>query len=427
MDKREWNFEPNMENAVLIESVSSFLEKLKDVLNKADGDNSVFFFRGQKTEFWDLQPSIFRDAYVSVEHLLMQDPLLKVPHEFNNSTEEFEILTKYQHYGMCTRLLDLTINPLVALYFACEKHGDVEYREDVEMDGEKKEPYGVVYFNCDYPIRPNDQKIRIVSALTMLDLEKENTLIDILNYLHDNGIITEKQLERWKTKQYYQEFVQILQTNYVVVPANSNERLSRQNGMFLLASCFNVQDAEEPKKCVINKGIGNLRSEFEETVFLIRGDCKEEILKELDMYNINEATLFPELEHQLNYIKHTNQVFTKSAVLFNKFEKNVDVQNVKEMIVIGANMEKFNTEFAKGIKNIISDENLRKSVCALVSKDAEEVDWYKRESVLSRMRLKLMEQIISDGKDVVKAKSLAKQIVDLAVEIITREKTSQED
>ena len=102
MNKREWNFEPNKENVIEIESVPCFLEKLKEELNKSNGDNSIFFFRGQKTEFWDLQPSIFRDDLVSAEHLLMQDPLLKVPRDFSSTTEAFEILTKYQHYGMCT-------------------------------------------------------------------------------------------------------------------------------------------------------------------------------------------------------------------------------------------------------------------------------------------------------------------------------------
>lgn len=426
MDKREWNFEPNMENVIEVESVSSFLENIKKVLNKSEGDNSLFFFRGQKTEFWDLQPSIFRNDFVSTEHLLMQDPLLKVPREFSDTTEHFEILTKYQHYGMCTRLLDLTINPLVALYFACEKNGEVEYREDAEKVGEKKEPYGAVYFNSEYPIRPNDQKIRIISALTLLDLEKENTLLDVLIYLYDSGIIHQKQLDRWRAKEYYQEFIQILQTNYVVVPANSNERLSRQNGMFLLASCFNVQDAEEPEKCVINKGIGNLRSEFEETVFLIRGENKEDILKELNMYNINEATLFPELEHQLNYIKHTNKVFTKSVARFNKFDKNVESLEKGELLIADTNMDDFKLKFEERIKDLVHKENLRKSVCALVFNLIEEIDWYKRESALSRMRLKVQKQIMSVEKNTGQAKLLAKQIVDLAVEIIAEEKTSQE-
>ena len=88
-------------------------------------------------EFWDIEPSIFRDDMLSIEHKLMQIPLQKSPTEFRDLNSMFDIMTKYQHYGMCTRLLDLTTNPLVALYFACKKHGVVKY--DTEDGEEEKE------------------------------------------------------------------------------------------------------------------------------------------------------------------------------------------------------------------------------------------------------------------------------------------------
>lgn len=53
---------------------------------------------------------------LSIEHNLMQIPLQRIPMEFKDFDNMFDIMAKYQHYGMCTRLLDLTTNPLVALY-----------------------------------------------------------------------------------------------------------------------------------------------------------------------------------------------------------------------------------------------------------------------------------------------------------------------
>lgn len=127
----------------LIDSVSSFIEmirQVKETKEAQDGTSTELYFRGQETEFWDIEPSIFRDDMLSIEHKLMQIPLQKSPTEFRDLNSMFDIMTKYQHYGMCTRLLDLTTNPLVALYFACKKHGAVKY---VTEDGEvEKEPYG---------------------------------------------------------------------------------------------------------------------------------------------------------------------------------------------------------------------------------------------------------------------------------------------
>lgn len=79
-----------------ITSVSSFIDEVNKLKDDLSGSNEELFFRGQKTDFWDIKPSIFRDYSLSVEHTLMQVPLLKVPHEFKSINNDFEIMTKYQ-------------------------------------------------------------------------------------------------------------------------------------------------------------------------------------------------------------------------------------------------------------------------------------------------------------------------------------------
>ena len=161
------------DNLVEIDSVSSFIKAIKELRESADGTSTELYFRGQEVEFWDIEPSIFRNDMLSIEHKLMQIPLQKIPMEFKGFDSLFDVMTKYQHYGMCTRLLDLTTNPLVALYFACKIHGQEKY--ETEDDPVKQEPYGVVYYtNNYYPSQSVDKEVKIVTALASYDLSKEN-------------------------------------------------------------------------------------------------------------------------------------------------------------------------------------------------------------------------------------------------------------
>lgn len=294
-----------MENyGIEITSVSSFIDEVNKIKDDLYGSNEELFFRGQKTDFWDVIPSIFRGNFLSVEHTLMQFPLLKAPYEFISINNDFEIMTKYQHYGMCTRLLDLTTNPLVALYFACEEYGDVCYKEiENEEDTKIQEANGVIFFNKKYSVSTNEINIKVISSLSQIDLSNDNTLESILRKLTERQAISKELEERWKSKEHYEEFINIIQNNYIVIPPYNNERLSRQCGMFLLAGCFNFVYTESISESSIEKGYKDLRDEFDRKFFYISGEKKKEILEELDTYNINEATLFPELEHQLSYIK----------------------------------------------------------------------------------------------------------------------------
>lgn len=51
-----------MENyGIEITSVSSFIDEVNKLKDDLYGSNEELFFRGQKTDFWDVIPSIFRD------------------------------------------------------------------------------------------------------------------------------------------------------------------------------------------------------------------------------------------------------------------------------------------------------------------------------------------------------------------------------
>ncbi len=292
-----------LENGVEVCSVGDFVQKICNMDNSVEnlGKNDILVFRGQKTDFWKIEPSVFRDNYLSVEHDLLQQPLIQIPHEFQNNMDFFEIMTKYQHYGMCTRLLDLTTNPLVALYFACEQHGKVLYYGEIE----KQEPSGIVYYKRAYPILATDQRVKILSAMAKMNLAQINQLGNILNSLCEQSIISVQDRERWLSDEGYSCFIQDIQANYVIRPIYSNDRLIRQSGMFMLPGFF-VREATRIENTIIEKQEKDFRKDFD-GFFYVDGEKKTTFLQELDRYNINEATLFPELEHQLSYIRHKSR------------------------------------------------------------------------------------------------------------------------
>ena len=386
------------------------------------GSNEELFFRGQKTDFWDVIPSIFRGNFLSVEHTLMQVPLLKAPYEFISINNDFEIMTKYQHYGMCTRLLDLTTNPLVALYFACEEYGDVCYKEiENEEDTKIQEANGVIFFNKKYSVSTNEINIKVISSLSQIDLSNDNTLESILRKLTERQAISKELEERWKSKEHYEEFINIIQNNYIVIPPYNNERLSRQCGMFLLAGCFNFVYTESISESSIEKGYKDLRDEFDRKFFYISGEKKKEILEELDTYNINEATLFPELEHQLSYIKNKKNAKTKASSEFIKFDSNdINQQIIKTDIEINSSIIK-DEGFKDTVIKDLSEKyyfNMQK-IWELVEEWVSIIDWNRQESVISRFKVSVQKVLLKNGFDKEHAKNESEYISDKIIKIAT--------
>lgn len=121
--RNEWNSYYS-HYTLRIHSLSEYIEvigRLTSVSKLYLYEPLVFRGHSDSSSNFQLIPTIGRKPLVMEYHenLMVNDMINLRPEEFDNLKTDFDLLSKLQHFGIPTRLLDFSFNPLIALYFAC--------------------------------------------------------------------------------------------------------------------------------------------------------------------------------------------------------------------------------------------------------------------------------------------------------------------
>ena len=319
-----------------IRSIEQFITEITLLRNNTSKTNDIlkrWFFRGQKDIDFKVLPNIFRKNLLASEYEMIKSALRINPSEFRDCLLSFDILTKLQHYGLGTRLLDVTLNPLVALYFATEPHK--KFIENSNNLGQLFECDGCVFSSYAYSCIPDEISVIILSELPFIDIKNEYTIEMLINALHRKLDLSDKDMEYFTIPRYH-KLIEIIQNTKFILANQNNKRLVMQSGAFVLTGAININiNTNKISNSILSKAYMNLDSAFNGPRFIVPAKYKESIREELDFFNINESTLFPELEHQLNYIQ-SNTYFVISPIKqfqLYKDELSLDNNDVSEPVI----------------------------------------------------------------------------------------------
>lgn len=274
-------------NKAPIEKIGSVTTFLRAIGHIAPEKENTIFFRGHGSSEYKLIPSIYRNSgWIRNEHTMFYELMLKCPGDFNMSGSTFNTLVKMQHYSLPTRLLDITANPLIALYFACEdgEHNDAEV---VALRISKEE---IKYYDSD--------TVSVIANISRMPPNFSLKSGKNIPFSNANTEAVRLVREIQREKPYFENRVRLEDACSVVCvkPMLDNPRIIKQDGAFLIFGMDGnkTKSANIPEKYLASKN---------ELRMIVNGADKRKILQQLELLGITRSSIFPEIENVAIYIR----------------------------------------------------------------------------------------------------------------------------
>ncbi|SCB14565.1 FRG domain-containing protein [Bradyrhizobium yuanmingense] len=272
------------------DSVEQFLKLLYSSPAKVGTET---FFRGHSDARYELTPSLLRKwdngdwQFMPSEDRLCKELLIAHHDEFHGDDYCFDRLVRMQHYGLPTRLLDISGNPLVALFFACSCRPD-----QLGIDGEV-----IVFRVASDDIKYYDSDtVSCLSNLSNLTYAQKNDIDLSLDPDAFNATdVAGKLLHHIKSEKGFFEGRIVpddLGSIICVKAKRTNTRIKSQSGAFLLFG----HEAALPDAG--QNGIEISRVTIKNKAY---------ILNQLDRININATTVYPSIDQTAVHLRDQHQ------------------------------------------------------------------------------------------------------------------------
>lgn len=241
-----------------MEKIRTISELLKEIIEfKSEVPNEQIYYRGQKNGTkagWMLLPTFYREKkeYPDISFYFDKQEELNTIYKFIEKNYNYfkniafhdliSIINILQHYGFPTRVLDVTQNPLVALYFALEN------------------------------VKNNDGNEPVIY---LIYAEKSNA-----------GYLINNELEKF----YNEELEQKKRLNPMILVNGCvlSERIRNQKGDFILY--FEEGDINDNRSFTIKE-------------LPVCTDSIERLKEELNLLGISESTIYPSLAAEAHTLK----------------------------------------------------------------------------------------------------------------------------
>ena len=292
-----------------IPDLESLLRLCRVLSDRYSSEKYALYFRGD-SKLCELRPSVLRlkaEEPRREEGGMLRDLMSRRPEDFSDSTSALDQWVLARHYGLKTRLLDITRNPQVALFHAC-------LAPDARTSDEEPPGRLHVFVVPKDLVKPFDSDtISVIASFAKLRVAEQNLLLgkrqeDVREGeeiatadRHSSAMLRMNQLIR-QEKPYFEARMEPrdLYRVFVVEPRQTFDRIRAQSGAFLISAFHERFEQDHILKW--NEDI----PVYEYFSVEVPGERKGDILKQLRLLDITHERLYPGLDAAATAVNEYN-------------------------------------------------------------------------------------------------------------------------